>query len=78
GRPNPHNFPEASASKSTNGAAQEEWAEPEDMQRTMDAVHRDLFEESDEEEEEEDEKPDPADPRSRRSAHERRKLQLQE
>ncbi|KAM3420809.1 U3 small nucleolar ribonucleoprotein MPP10 [Cercospora zeina] len=78
GRPNPHNFPEASTSKSTNGAAQKEWAEPEDMQRTMDAVHRDLFEESDEDEEEEDEKPDPADPRSRRSAHERRKLQLQE
>lgn len=77
GRPNPHNFPEAS---NTDGAAQDDSAEPEEMQRTMDAVHRDLFEESDEEEEEEDqpEELDPADPRSRRSAHERRKLQLQE
>ncbi|KAI5359754.1 Putative U3 small nucleolar ribonucleoprotein complex, subunit Mpp10 [Septoria linicola] len=78
GRPNPHNFPEASASKATNGTAQDEWAEPEDMKRTMDAVHRDLFDESDEEDEEPEEQLDPADPRARRSAHERRKLQLQE
>ena len=68
GRPNPHNFPAKTADD----------AEPEDMQRTMDAVHRDLFEESDEEEEQPEEQLDPADPRSRRSTHERRKLQLQE
>ncbi|KAK4496720.1 hypothetical protein PRZ48_012703 [Zasmidium cellare] len=69
GRPNPHNFPETSA----NGKQDDE----PDMQRTMEAVHRDLFDESDEEEgEEEKEELDPADPRSRRSAHERRKAEI--
>ncbi|CAK4033069.1 related to U3 snoRNP [Lecanosticta acicola] len=74
GRPNPHNFPEPS----TNGKTREE--EDDDMERTMAAVHRDLFDESEEEgdEEEEGEQLDPSDPRSRRSTHERRKAALTE
>ena len=73
GRPNPHNFPAATE----KGQTQEDDAE--DMQRTMDAVHRDLFDESEEEEDDEEaEKLDPSDPRSRRSTHERRKAALQE
>jgi U3 small nucleolar RNA-associated protein MPP10 len=73
GRPNPHNFPAKSA------APENEENEEEDMARTMEAVHRDLFEdESEAEDDEEKEELDPADPKSRRSAHERRKLALQE
>jgi U3 small nucleolar RNA-associated protein MPP10 len=69
GRPNPHNFPEAEPAENVQ----------EDMQRTMDAVHRDLFEESEEDEDPKDaEALDPADPRSRRSAHERRQAALAE
>lgn len=71
GRPNPHNFP-------TQKPEEGEQDDAEDMQRTMDAVHRDLFDESDEEEPEDQEELDPSDPRSRRSAHERRKAQLAE
>ncbi|KAK4541254.1 hypothetical protein LTR36_008170 [Oleoguttula mirabilis] len=74
GRPNPHNFPAAAA----NGDAE---AQGEDMERTMAAVHRDLFEDEEsagEEDAEEKEDLDPADPRSRRSAHERRRAALQE
>jgi U3 small nucleolar RNA-associated protein MPP10 len=72
GRPNPHNFP-AATDKSRDGE--------EDVQRTMDAVHRDLFDDEDEEDEEQDgeeEQLDPSDPRSRRSTHERRKAALAE
>ena len=77
GRPNPHNFPAAGT------GAKNEADEPEDddMERTRDAVHRDLFEDEDSAEEEDDEEGeqlDPADPRSRRSTHERRKAALQE
>lgn len=74
GRPNPHNFPAKTADPEED---------EQDMTRTMEAVHRDLFEdEASEEEEEEDEEQqaslDRADPRSRRSAHERRKAELAE
>lgn len=72
GRPNPHNFP-AKQEK----APQEEEEKDDDIERTMSAVHRDLFEESDEEEVPEEDL-DPADPRSRRSTHERRRAALQE
>lgn len=75
GRPHPHNFPAKAADPQE---------EEQDMTRTMEAVHRDLFEDdaSEEEEEEEDEEQQAAvnraDPRSRRSAHERRKAELAE
>nr|POE85573.1 u3 small nucleolar ribonucleoprotein mpp10 [Quercus suber] len=71
GRPNPHNFPTKSV-----GQVQDQ---DDDMERTMAAVHRDLFEdeESAGEEEEEPEQADPSNPMSRRSTHERRKAALQ-
>ena len=76
GRPNPHNFPAPAA----NGATEE--PEDDDMERTMAAVHRDLFDEEesadDQSEAGEQENLDPADPRSRRSTHERRKAALAE
>ncbi|KAK5163775.1 U3 snoRNP protein [Saxophila tyrrhenica] len=74
GRPNPHNFP----APAQNGGGDE--AAEEDVERTMAAVHRDLFEddESEQEEEEAPEKLDPSDPRSRRSAYERKKAALAE
>jgi len=75
GRPNPHNFPAKSAATEND----ENEGEDNDMTRTMEAVHRDLFEDESEEEDDEDQEAlDPADPKSRRSAHERRKLALQE
>lgn len=75
GRPNPHNFPAKSDAKNEDA----EDGQGEDMNRTMEAVHRDLFEDESEEEDEHDkEEFDPADPRSRRSAHERRKAAIQE
>ena len=72
GRPNPHNFP---AKPDDDQAAQDD-----DMERTMAAVHRDLFddEESEQEDAEEELALDPADPKSRRSTHERRKAALAE
>lgn len=74
GRPHPHNFPAKPADPQED---------EQDMTRTMEAVHRDLFEDdASEDEEDEDEETskalDPADPRSRRSAHERRKAELAE
>jgi U3 small nucleolar RNA-associated protein MPP10 len=75
GRPNPHNFP----AKGPATENDENEGQDEDMTRTMEAVHRDLFEDESEGEDEEDQEAlDPADPKSRRSAHERRKLALQE
>ena len=75
GRPNPHNFPAKSAATDDD----ENEGQDDDMTRTMEAVHRDLFEDESEEEDDEDQEAlDPADPKSRRSAHERRKLALQE
>lgn len=74
GRPNPHNFPSASDPQNTSGAQDEE-----DIQRTISAVHRDLFEDSDEAESDGDLSDlDPADPKSRRSTHERRQAKLAE
>ncbi|TKA83453.1 hypothetical protein B0A55_00536, partial [Friedmanniomyces simplex] len=79
GRPNPHNFPAASAA---NGASATEAEDDGDIERTMAAVHRDLFDDAESAGEEEEEQPakvlDPSDPRSRRSAHERRKAALAE
>ncbi|KAF2766270.1 Mpp10 protein [Teratosphaeria nubilosa] len=75
GRPNPHNFPESARNAKTD---QEDGG---DIERVADAVHRDLFDESEEEEDDEAAegvKLDPSDPRSRRSTHERRKAALQE
>jgi U3 small nucleolar RNA-associated protein MPP10 len=73
GRPNPHNFPAKSA------APENDEEQDDDMTRTMEAVHRDLFEDESEVEDDEDKAElDPSDPKSRRSAHERRKLALQE
>ncbi|KAI7086896.1 Mpp10 protein [Hortaea werneckii] len=74
GRPNPHNFPAAAE----NGRTEDQ---EDDMERTREAVHRDLFEDEDsagEDEDEDAEQLDPADPRSRRSTHERRKAAIQE
>ncbi|KAK4575376.1 U3 snoRNP protein [Recurvomyces mirabilis] len=74
GRPNPHNFP----AKTTTGDGPEAEGE-DDVERTVAAVHRDLFEdESEPDDEEPQEKLDAGDPRSRRSAHERRKAALAE
>ena len=77
GRPNPHNFPAESGNGNlANGEDQED-----DMERTMAAVHRDLFDdESEPEDEREEERTalDPSDPKARRSAHERRKAALAE
>lgn len=74
GRPNRHDFPEiqSSGTHSNEGKG--------DMERTMAAVHRDLFEddESEQEEAEHQSNVDPADPKSRRSTHERRKAALAE
>ncbi|KAF2479963.1 U3 small nucleolar ribonucleoprotein complex, subunit Mpp10 [Neohortaea acidophila] len=77
GRPNPHNFPDA---PEKNAAKDDEPGE-DDMERTMAAVHRDLFEDEESEDDASDEEGkqlDPADPRSRKSAHERRKAALAE
>nr|XP_023907955.1 U3 small nucleolar ribonucleoprotein protein mpp10-like [Quercus suber] len=72
GRPNPHNFP----AKSANPAQKEQ---DDDLDRTMAAVHRDLFEDEDSagDEEVEQEEVDQSNPMSRRSTHERRKAALQ-
>ncbi|TKA24695.1 hypothetical protein B0A50_05683 [Salinomyces thailandicus] len=75
GRPNPHNFP----APATNGAP--EGQDEDGMERTMAAVHRDLFEDEESGEEDENENAeqyDPGDPKQRRSNHERRKAALQE
>jgi U3 small nucleolar RNA-associated protein MPP10 len=77
GRPNPHNFPQASKMSEVED-------DEDDVKRTIDAVHRDLFEDEDDEFEDADEDPedkeelDPSDPRSRRSAHQRRQAALAE
>ncbi|KAK4951683.1 U3 snoRNP protein, partial [Elasticomyces elasticus] len=75
GRPNPHNFPAKPA------AAPEPDENGDDIERTMSAVHRDLFEDDvSANESEDDDLPelDPADPKSRRSNHERRRAALAE
>jgi U3 small nucleolar RNA-associated protein MPP10 len=71
GRPNPHNFP----AEQRNGTGE---AEDDDMERTMAAVHRDLFDDNESEQGDDDraEQLDPADPKSRKSTHERRKAAI--
>ena len=80
GRPNPHNFPAEKPTIADGNVERDVGKDEDDMQGTMDRVHRDLFDESagEEDAEEEQEKLDAADPRSRRSAHERRKAAVQE
>lgn len=77
GRPNPHNFP--AAQEPPSGANDPEENEA-DIERTMSAVHRDLFEDESEDEgaDEVDNDLDPSDPKSRRSTHERKKAALAE
>ncbi|SMR61003.1 unnamed protein product [Zymoseptoria tritici ST99CH_1E4] len=72
GRPHPHNFPSKAPIEADDG---------QDLTRTMEAVHRDLFEDeaSEEEPDEEDaQQIDPSNPLNRRSAHERRRAALAE
>ncbi|KAF2117638.1 U3 small nucleolar ribonucleoprotein complex, subunit Mpp10 [Lophiotrema nucula] len=75
GRPNPHNFPSA-ADPQDNRSEKDE----EDIERTMSAVHRDLFEDDDEADETDGNLTDldPSDPKSRRSTHERKQAKLAE
>ncbi|KAF2004956.1 Mpp10 protein [Amniculicola lignicola CBS 123094] len=75
GRPNPHNFPAANDPQASKPEIQEE-----DIERTMSAVHRDLFEDDDDKGESEAElsELDPSDPKSRRSTHERKQAKLAE
>lgn len=69
GRPHPHNFPEKTALAPTD----------DDVEKTMAAVHRDLFDASDDEEEASDlSDVDPDDPKARKSTHERRQAKLAE
>lgn len=71
GRPMPHNFP----TKSSNVREEQPKEDDEDIERTMAAVHRDLF--SDEEDLDSEENPlDPNDSKSRRSTHERHQASL--
>ena len=81
GRPNPHNFPAATPAQSGQVDAEGD----EEMERTMAAVQRDLFEDEDDDEldpedgeELADDGANSADPLSRRSAHEKRRAALAE
>ncbi|EKG21942.1 Mpp10 protein [Macrophomina phaseolina MS6] len=72
GRPHPHNFPSA-GQKATSAPNDEE------VERTMAAVHRDLFEESDGDDDASDlSDVDRDDPKARKSTHERRQAKLAE
>ncbi|KAF2262281.1 Mpp10 protein [Lojkania enalia] len=74
GRPNPHNFPSTADPQDNKPDIAED-----DIERTMSAVHRDLFEDDDEAEPDGDLTDlDPSDPKSRRSTHERRQAKLAE
>ncbi|KAJ9619510.1 U3 snoRNP protein [Taxawa tesnikishii (nom. ined.)] len=75
GRPNPHNFP--TAQNPLNAAKADEQNE-EDVERTMAAVHRDLFDDEESEQGDINDDLNPADPRSRRSTHERRRAAIAE
>ncbi|KAL1627652.1 U3 snoRNP protein [Neofusicoccum ribis] len=69
GRPHPHNFPQKAASA----------PDDQDVENTMAAVHRDLFDESDDDEDASDlSDVDPDDPKARKSTHERRQAKLAE
>lgn len=72
GRPNPHNFPSATDPQNSK-------PEDADIERTMSAVHRDLFEDDDEVESDGNLTDlDPSDPKARRSTHERKQAKLAE
>jgi U3 small nucleolar RNA-associated protein MPP10 len=72
GRPMPHNFP-----LTTGSSREERKVEEDDIERTMAAVHRDIFSDEDVDEENVDnEESDPNDPKSRRSTYERRQAAL--
>ncbi|KAF2471658.1 Mpp10 protein [Lindgomyces ingoldianus] len=74
GRPNPHNFPSAADSQDNKPDFEED-----DVERTMSAVHRDLFEDDDDAESDGNLTDlDPSDPKLRRSTHERRQAKLAE
>ncbi|KKY22969.1 putative u3 small nucleolar ribonucleoprotein mpp10 [Diplodia seriata] len=72
GRPHPHNFP--SADQKATSAPNDE-----DVEKTMAAVHRDLFDESDDDQDASDlSEVDADDPKARKSTHERRQAKLAE
>ncbi|OJD36159.1 mpp10 protein [Diplodia corticola] len=72
GRPHPHNFP--SGHQKPTSAPNDQ-----DVEKTMAAVHRDLFEESDDDQDASDlSDVDPDDPKARKSTHERRQAKLAE
>ncbi|KAL2352805.1 U3 small nucleolar ribonucleoprotein complex, subunit Mpp10 [Cryomyces antarcticus] len=77
GRPNSHNFP--AVQNPPDGTADAEDDE-QDVERTISAVHRDLFEDDASANDSDDALSDldPSDPRSRRSTHERRQAKLAE
>lgn len=80
GRPNPHNFPQPETLLKSE-AANDNDEDDDDVEKTMSAVHRDLFEdesEADDEPRTADADLDPTDPRSRKSTHERRRAALAE
>lgn len=77
GRPHPHNFPSAAGADNADDAQGED-----DIERTISAVQRDLFEDEDDLDAASDADSlsdlDPSDPKSRRSTHERRQHKLAE
>ncbi|TKA81832.1 hypothetical protein B0A49_01062 [Cryomyces minteri] len=77
GRPNPHNFPVVQNPPDGTVDAEDD---EQDVERTISAVHRDLFEDGASANDEDDALSDldPSDPRSRRSTHERRQAKLAE
>jgi U3 small nucleolar RNA-associated protein MPP10 len=75
GRPNPHNFPDTTPSAPGDTSPTD--AERDDVQRTISAVHRDLFSDSSDDQSDDDlSEVDPGDPKARRSAHERRQAKI--
>jgi U3 small nucleolar RNA-associated protein MPP10 len=73
GRPNPHNFPSATDPQNSK-------PDDDDIERTMSAAQRDLFEDDDDAEESDGNLTDldPSDPKARRSTHERKQAKLAE
>jgi U3 small nucleolar RNA-associated protein MPP10 len=71
GRPNPHNFPSATDPQNSK-------PDDDDIERTMSAAQRDLFEDDDDAEESDGNLTDldPSDPKARRSTHERKQAKL--
>jgi U3 small nucleolar RNA-associated protein MPP10 len=73
GRPNPHNFPSATDPQNSK-------PDDDDIERTMSAAQRDLFEDDDDAEESDGNLTDldPSEPKARRSTHERKQAKLAE